>query len=136
MTVEPSGLAMTFDPPYWAVIFSSVRTDGEGEAYDRAAKEMVALAATMPGDLGIESARDPATGIGITVSDWQSEAAIAAWGAHADHLAVQRLGRDRWYEAFRLRVARVERDRTWQRSAADAAPAEVGRRGNGRARGA
>jgi len=32
----------------------------------------------------------------------------------ADHLAAQRLGRERWYRAFRLRIARVERAANWQ----------------------
>jgi heme-degrading monooxygenase HmoA len=73
------------------------------------AERMVELARTQPGFLGVESARDGA-GFGITVSYWQDEASIAAWKAQAEHAVAQRLGREQWYAAFRLRVCRVERE--------------------------
>jgi len=95
-------------PPYYAVIFSSQRGDDQHAAYAEAAERMLALAAQQPGYLGAESARD-AEGFGITVSYWESESAIAAWRAQAEHAAVRRLGRERWYQQFELRVARVER---------------------------
>ncbi|NWJ40905.1 MAG: antibiotic biosynthesis monooxygenase [Geothrix sp.] len=72
------------------------------------AERMVELAREQPGFLGVESARD-AEGFGITVSYWQDEAAIANWKAHAEHAVAQRLGWDRWYAEFQLRVCRVER---------------------------
>jgi len=100
-------IATTPKPPYYAVIFTSLRTDGDNGYGDRA-ERMVELAATMPGYLGIESARG-ADGLGITVSYWQDEAAIAHWKAESEHREAQRLGRERWYTAFELRVARVER---------------------------
>ncbi|WDS35611.1 antibiotic biosynthesis monooxygenase [Pseudoxanthomonas sp.] len=95
-------------PPYWAVAFSSRRADGDAAAYDEAATRMVELARKQPGFLGVESARG-ADGFGITVSYWTSEAAIAAWRAHAEHAAVRATGRTVWYTHFELRVARVER---------------------------
>jgi heme-degrading monooxygenase HmoA len=76
---------------------------------------MVELAATVPGFLGIDSARG-ADGFGITVSYWASEEAIRAWQRHAEHLEAQRLGRERWYERFELRVCRVERAYGFSRS--------------------
>jgi len=101
-------IARTPEPPYFAVVFSSQRTAGD-QGYGAMADRMVELAATQPGFLGIESARD-AEGFGITVSYWKDEAAIAAWKAHAEHAVAQRLGRQTWYGAFRLRVCRVERE--------------------------
>lgn len=50
-----SEIANTPKPPYYAVIFSSLRTDGD-HGYAEMADRMVALAATQPGFLGIESA--------------------------------------------------------------------------------
>lgn len=94
-------------PPYYAVIFSS-RRGADDDGYDDMAARMVALAAQQPGFLGIESARD-AAGFGITVSYWQSEAAIAAWRTHAEHQLARKQGRERWYAHFELRVAKVER---------------------------
>lgn len=101
-------LARTPEPPYWAVIFTSLRTPVDDAGYAQTADEMEALAAQVPGYLGIESARG-AEGLGITVSYWASEEAIAAWRRQGDHLAAQRAGRERWYRAYELRVARVER---------------------------
>ena len=95
-------------PPYHAVIFSSLR-NGEDEAGSaQAAERMLALAAQQPGYLGAESARGT-DGFGITVSYWDSEAAIAAWKQQADHAAVRAHGRRHWYDHFELRVAKVER---------------------------
>lgn len=101
------GFAHTPKPPYYAVIFSSRRTPGDN-GYAAMAEEMLALALAQPGCLGAESARGP-DGFGITVSYWESEAAIAAWKADARHLVAQRLGIARWYEHYEIRVARVER---------------------------
>jgi heme-degrading monooxygenase HmoA len=95
-------------PPYLAAIFSSQRNQGD-QGYAVMAERMVKLASAQPGFLGVESARDEA-GFGITVSYWKDEASIATWKAHAEHEVAQRLGRERWYAAFRLRVCRVERE--------------------------
>lgn len=69
---------------------------------------MVRLAAEQDGYLGVESISD-ASGLGITVSYWRDEQSIAKWRDVAAHRAAQKAGRDRWYQDFRLRVAKVER---------------------------
>lgn len=99
-------LARTPEPPYYAVIFTSLRTEGDN-GYGQMADRMVELAAQQPGYLGIESARE---GLGITVSYWESLEAIANWKAVAAHQVAQRLGKERWYGEFRVRVCRVERE--------------------------
>jgi heme-degrading monooxygenase HmoA len=99
-------IAATPAPPYYAVIFTSLRTAGDN-GYGKMAEAMEALAGTQPGFLGIESARD---GLGITVSYWASLEAIAAWKQNAKHLVAQQHGRDTWYEEFKVRICRVERD--------------------------
>ena len=105
--MTPGPFASLPPPPYYAVIFSSLRTAGD-QGYEQMAARMVELAAAQPGFLGAESARG-ADGLGITVSYWTSEAAIAAWRAQAEHRVAQEHGRTRWYEHFEIRVARVER---------------------------
>ncbi|HEX6928916.1 MAG TPA: antibiotic biosynthesis monooxygenase [Gammaproteobacteria bacterium] len=103
--------AATPEPPYYAVIFTSQRTAGHSDGndgYGEAADRMAELAATMPGFLGIESARD-ANGFGITVSYWQDEASIKHWRENAEHAATRKRGRNEWYEQFDVRVAKVER---------------------------
>jgi heme-degrading monooxygenase HmoA len=92
---------------YYAVIFTSQRTAGEG-GYADMAERMVELARDQPGFLGVESARD-AGGFGITVSYWTDEAAIGAWKSHAEHLIAQERGRRVWYASYEVRVSRVER---------------------------
>ncbi len=104
-------IARTPAPPYWAVIFTSVRTPADGEAYASMAAAMAELASRQPGYLGHESARGP-DGLGITVSYWSSEEAMRAWKRVAAHAAAQRIGIERWYADYTARVARVERDYT------------------------
>lgn len=109
-------MSHTPDPPYHAVVFTNRRTDpADGvvdAAYTAAATRMEALAATIPGYLGIESVRGE-DGVGITVSYWESEASIAEWRAHPEHLEIQQRGRTHWYDWYELRVARVERARSF-----------------------
>jgi heme-degrading monooxygenase HmoA len=94
-------------PPYYAVVFSSARTEGD-HSYAGTAVAMIALAARQPGFLGVDSAHS-AGGLGITVSYWQDEASIAAWRADADHTMARKRGRAQWYESYTLHIARVER---------------------------
>lgn len=101
--------SVTPDPPYVAVVFTSVRAAGDDEAYGAMAERMEALSGARPGFLGIDSVRDPTTRVGITVSYWATEADARAWRADVDHLGAQRLGRDRWYAEWSVRVATVTR---------------------------
>lgn len=101
-----SQIAPTPQPPYYAVIFTSERTDGDNGYADMALR-MLELAADQPGCLGVESAR---SGLGITVSYWDSHEAIAAWKQNAEHLAVQGRGQADWYSAYAVRICRVERE--------------------------
>lgn len=105
-------IANTPAPPYYAVIFSSLRTEGD-QGYGQAANRMLALAQKQPGFLGVESARED--GLGITVSYWASEAAILAWKQHAEHSEMREQGRSTWYSAFHTRVCKVERAYLFER---------------------
>lgn len=102
-----SEFAKTPQPPYYAVIFSSQRTDGE-RGYGKMADKMVELASEQKGFLGIESARDHQ--LGITVSYWDSLDAIKSWKENAAHKIAQEKGKTEWYKKFALRVCKVERD--------------------------
>ena len=99
-------LARTPEPPYYAAIFTSRRA-AEHDGYSEMTDRMVELAEQQPGYLGMESVREGA--VGITVSYWDSVDAIDAWRKHVEHREAQRLGREQWYEAYEVRVARVER---------------------------
>ena len=99
-------IAATPPAPYYAVIFTSLRTEGD-KGYGDMADRMVELAAQQPGFLGVESARE---GLGITVSYWQDLASIKAWKMNAEHLVAQQTGRSDWYTQYKTRIAKVERD--------------------------
>ncbi|HEY4067946.1 MAG TPA: antibiotic biosynthesis monooxygenase [Burkholderiaceae bacterium] len=105
--MSTSAFASLPPPPYYAVIFSAQRTEGDA-GYGAMADRMVELASGQPGFLGVESTRG-ADGFGITVSYWASLDAIARWKAHADHRIAQETGKTLWYEHYELRIARVER---------------------------
>jgi heme-degrading monooxygenase HmoA len=100
-------IARTPEPPYVAVIFTSLRAE-DSDDYGITADRMTELARCQPGYLGVESARS-ADGWGITVSYWADETAARAWKAEAEHREAQRLGRERFYARYALRVAVVAR---------------------------
>jgi heme-degrading monooxygenase HmoA len=103
--------ASQWEPPYFAVIFSSQRSsdpDAHPDEYDATARRMMELAETMPGFLGVESVRG-ADGFGITVSYWKDEESIAHWRRHSEHALAQQRGKQEWYFHYELRIARVER---------------------------
>lgn len=66
MSLNQSPFAATPKPPYFAVIFTSRRTEGD-QGYGEMAARMAELAAAQPGFLGVESTRGE-DGFGITVS--------------------------------------------------------------------
>lgn len=99
-------ISKTPAPPYYAVIFTSLRTEGNN-GYAEMATKMVELASKQPGFLGVESARED---IGITVSYWSDLESIKNWKANIEHQEAQKLGREKWYSSFKTRISKVERD--------------------------
>ncbi|MCW2854989.1 MAG: hypothetical protein JWR52_604 [Marmoricola sp.] len=94
------------EPPYTAVIFSSIRTDGD-HGYAVMGARMQELAKEQPGYLGYESARED--GLGITVSYWVDDAAARAWKQVSEHAIAQQRGSKVWYADYQVRVATVSR---------------------------
>lgn len=116
--------AQTPRPPYYAVIFTSLRVDpaeGVDDGYGAMADRMVELGSRQPGFLGLESARGE-DGLGATISYWRSLEDVARWKNVAEHLLAQRLGREQWYRAYTLRVAKVEDDWSFERPSGSAPP--------------
>lgn len=99
-------IAKTPEPPYYAVIFTSVRTEGD-KGYSNMSKKMLELAQEEDGFLGAEWAREH---LGITVSYWKNTASIKKWKENMEHLNAQELGKREWYKAYCVRVAKVEKD--------------------------
>ena len=99
-------ISETPEAPYYAVIFTSIRND-KNQGYAETASNMMALAAKQQGFLGVESAREE---LGITVSYWRDIESIKQWKQQLDHLAAQKKGRELWYQSYRVRIAKVEKD--------------------------
>ncbi|MEZ8826074.1 antibiotic biosynthesis monooxygenase [Vibrio amylolyticus] len=99
-------IAKTPPPPYYAVIFTSIRSDAD-HGYGETADRMLHLAQQQPGFLGAESARED---VGITVSYWSDLEAIKNWKKNTEHLDAQKTGRKEWYSSFKVRISKVERD--------------------------
>lgn len=97
---------MELTKPYYAVIFTSLRTEGD-HGYAQMAQEMEELARQQPGFLDVESARE---GLGITISYWESLEAIANWKANMDHRQAQKKGIQNWYSWYKVRICKVERE--------------------------
>ena len=100
------------DERYTAVVFSSQRRtgpDAEHDGYEEMAARMFELASRQPGYRGIESVRGP-DGRGITVAYFDSDQHARNWKQHPEHLEAQRLGRERWYESYELRIAECGRE--------------------------
>ena len=110
--MSDESFAQTPEPPYYVAIFTSRLRPDDADGYRATAERMVELARERPGFLGMESVRD-AAGFGITLSYWESEAAIAGWRADAEHREARHTGRSDWYARYELRVGRVERARSW-----------------------
>ena len=99
-------ISKTPQPPYYAVIFTSIKTDNT-EGYVEMSDLMVDLAQKQEGFLGLESANSE---IGITVSYWTDLEAIKKWKQNADHVTAQKKGRTDWYKSYKTRISKVERD--------------------------
>jgi heme-degrading monooxygenase HmoA len=103
-------IAKTPKPPYYAVIFTSERTNVD-DGYSGMAERMVQLAQKQKGYLGHESARE---NIGITVSYWESLEAIKQWKNNTEHLLAQQYGKEKWYACYKTRICLVERDYSFE----------------------
>lgn len=99
-------IAQTPTPPYFAVIFTSNRTE-DNNGYSETSQRMKELAEQQDGYLGMESVRSE---LGITVSYWRDLESIRQWKMNAEHLGAQKKGKEKWYTAYKTRICKVERD--------------------------
>ena len=99
-------IAKTPEPPYYSVIFTSVLKE-DPIGYAEMAEKMEKLAMEQPGYLGFESARSE---IGISISYWKDLESIRIWKQNTEHLLAQKLGNEKWYQYYKIRIVRVERD--------------------------
>jgi len=84
------------------------------EEYVALANRMNEIARTMPGYISHKGffADD---GERVTVVEFESEEALRAWRMHPEHREAQKLGRERYYEAYSVQVCEVKREARFQR---------------------
>ncbi len=95
---------------YVAVIFTSTRTFEHDEEYSQWAIRMSDLVTTQPGFISEVSARDPETRFGITVSYFKDEESVKKWKAVSEHQEAQKLGKQKFYSEYSVKVATVYRE--------------------------
>ena len=99
-------IAKTPKPPYYAVIFTSIKKT-ESDEYNRISKRMIDLVKSQEGFLGFETAQEK---IGITVSYWKNLKSITAWKNNFEHQDAQKLGKENFYQTFKVRISKIEKD--------------------------
>lgn len=107
--------AETPEPPYYVALITVKRSHID-DGYLDMADATYRAAARQAGFLGMEWVSNEAARTGITASYWRDAESIRQWRLEAEHLVAQALGKDRWYDAYRVRIARVERDYGWCRT--------------------
>ncbi|MEU9955497.1 antibiotic biosynthesis monooxygenase [Streptomyces sp. NPDC050982] len=115
----PAVPVAAYEPPYYAVVFTSVKTeeggrDGVAGGYGETNERMEELVEKIPGYLGMDYAGSPG-GLSITVGYFRDADAVEEWRSNAEHLAAQKRGRAEWYERYTLHVAKVERSHGFER---------------------
>lgn len=103
-------ISQTPQPPYYAVIFTSVRTEID-EGYSKMSDEMEKLVKQQPGFLGFDSTREET---GITVSYWKDLESIKKWRNNSEHQIARLMGKKKWYKYFSVRIAKVERENNFE----------------------
>ena len=105
-------ISKTPKPPYYAVVFTTIRTV-KSDGYKEMARRMVELASKQEGFLGMESATDShpdGPPLGITVSYWESLEAIGKWQSDPEHIEAQKRGQSEWYASCKVRISKVEHE--------------------------
>jgi len=101
-------IVRTPKPPYYAVIFTSIRTAND-KGYEQVANDIVRIVSQQKGFLGAESVRDK-DGFGMTISYWASMDSINSWKNNAPHQKAKELGKEKWYSQYMIRVCLVNSD--------------------------
>ncbi|GHB55345.1 polysaccharide biosynthesis protein [Streptomyces umbrinus] len=119
MSDHPIAPVAAYEPPYYAVVFTSVKTDEGGRdgvagGYGETNERMEELVEKIPGYLGMDYAGSPG-GLSITVGYFRDADAVEEWRTNAEHRAAQQRGRAEWYERYTLHVAKVERSHGFER---------------------
>lgn len=85
------------------VIFRSRLRDDAGPEYGPLAERMLALARSMPGFVSFRH-YEAEDGERVSIVEFESEATLAAWRDHPEHLDAQKRGRKQFYAEYHIQV--------------------------------
>jgi heme-degrading monooxygenase HmoA len=92
--------------PYYAVIFTSFRTEME-DGYHEMNELLMEKAKSYSGFMHQDAVRD---GMGIAISYWKNLEDIQVWKKDIDHMVAKSRGKKEWYTEYSVRIAKVERE--------------------------
>jgi heme-degrading monooxygenase HmoA len=95
------------------VLFRS-RLVEPADGYGDMATEMLDLARTMPGFVDFKSYKAD-DGERLSVVWWRDLETMKGWRDNARHRVAQRLGREKWYQYYKIEVAEVARTASYER---------------------
>jgi heme-degrading monooxygenase HmoA len=103
-------------------VFRSRLRPGVRDEYVALVGRMIELAQTMPGYISHKdfSAED---GERVTIVEFEHEEGLRAWRTNPEHLAAQKLARQKYYSAYHIQVCTLDRESTF--TAEDAAKPAV-----------
>ncbi|HLW55512.1 MAG TPA: antibiotic biosynthesis monooxygenase [Candidatus Angelobacter sp.] len=96
------------------ITFRSRLTDQAGEDYQSMNAEMEALVKENPGFIDVKSYQ-AADGERLTMVWWRDEESLRQWREQVRHRAAQSAGRQKWYLYYKMEVAQVIRESSFQR---------------------
>ncbi len=96
------------------VLFRSRLTPEAGSDYSEMLEQMARLAQASPGFVS-EKSFTAEDGERLTVVWWQDEDTLKQWRNHVQHLVAQRIGREKWYQYYKLEVETVTRSNNFER---------------------
>jgi heme-degrading monooxygenase HmoA len=102
-------ISKTPEPPYYAVVFTSINADVDHTEHVEMSARLVQRASTYEGFLGIEAARN-SDGTGVAAVYWQDLDSMRAWAQDPEHQVAKRKGREIWYSHYMIRICKVEQE--------------------------
>jgi heme-degrading monooxygenase HmoA len=97
------------------VVFKNeLREGAAGPEYEALAERMWEIVSKMPGFVGLDAFSSP-EGNETAIITFESEAALAAWRNHPEHLEAQRRGQEEFYRSYHIQVCEVLRDYRYPR---------------------
>jgi heme-degrading monooxygenase HmoA len=97
------------------ISFRSKLTPQAGDDYDTMAEEMERLAHSHDGFIEMKAFRAE-DGERLTLVWWRDAESLKVWKNNVHHLQAQRMGREKWYEYYKIEVAEVMRLGRFDRS--------------------